>query len=182
MARTPDVMHACCASPSMAIMPSRRSLRKARSLRTFRSPASNDPSQPPRQGRAHPVSRAHGHAPLRSSSDIPAAGNSVWLSGRACLLCRPPGLTRSERLLGAAVFRPRSLLQPGLQDVPMPLSRSHLFAALVGTAAASLVPGPASQAEPPTGLILAADDAIMVHEAWARASAGAQPPARPMSR
>jgi copper(I)-binding protein len=44
-----------------------------------------------------------------------------------------------------------------------------LFAAL--TAACVLTA--AVHAAPPTGIVLAADDGVMVHEAWARASAGA---------
>jgi periplasmic copper chaperone A len=40
-----------------------------------------------------------------------------------------------------------------------------LFAALIAACALTI--------SPPTGIVLAADDGVMVHEAWARASAGA---------
>jgi len=55
----------------------------------------------------------------------------------------------------------------------MSLSRSRLSAALI----AALTGGPmlvtSTHAAPPSRFILVADDGIMVHEAWARASAGA---------
>jgi copper(I)-binding protein len=52
----------------------------------------------------------------------------------------------------------------------MSYDRPRLFACLM---AAGVLFAPSLRAAPPAGLILAADDGIMVHEAWARASAGA---------
>jgi periplasmic copper chaperone A len=44
-----------------------------------------------------------------------------------------------------------------------------LFAAFIAACVLTIT----ARAAPPTGLLLAADDGVMVHEAWARASAGA---------
>ncbi len=52
----------------------------------------------------------------------------------------------------------------------MPMSHARLLAAVVAT---SLAFTPIVNAAQPPGFILAASDGIMVHEAWARASAGA---------
>jgi copper(I)-binding protein len=55
----------------------------------------------------------------------------------------------------------------------MSSSRSRLFAALVATTTGGFLLTPSARAAPPSGFVLAADDGIMVREAWARASAGA---------
>jgi copper(I)-binding protein len=52
-------------------------------------------------------------------------------------------------------------------------SRSRLFAALVASAAAGFLLIPSARAEPGSSVVLAADDGVMVPDAWARASAGA---------
>jgi copper(I)-binding protein len=52
----------------------------------------------------------------------------------------------------------------------MPYVGLHVFVAL---AAAGVLFAPSIRAAPHAAIILAADDGVMVHEAWARASAGA---------
>ncbi|MGD0107653.1 MAG: copper chaperone PCu(A)C [Rhodopila sp.] len=55
----------------------------------------------------------------------------------------------------------------------MSISRSRLSAALIAALTGSPMLVTPAHAAPPSRFILVADDGIMVHEAWARASAGA---------
>ena len=74
------------------------------------------------------------------------------------------------------------LLSSLQMDCPMTRFGSLVFAALLSFApmAGGILSATAAHAAPrrailPTGIVLAADDGVMVHDAWARASAGAAP-------